>query len=578
MTNITQKTSTQIMQERMSAGFPGGADRATQKIQLNEMPMTVTIDELRPSEVLPRFKRNELYDDIKSSIREKGLDHAPVITKIPEQAGYVISDGGNTRLQILKELYEETGDKKFYTINCLFRPWRGELKSIISHLTENGLRDDYTFIEKAIGVSKSKAIYETELGKSLSSRELSERLKQDGYPISYVLISKMLNAMEYLYPYIPEILKRGLGKPQIEKILTLRAVCEDLYHRSGKFTDDTAFLEGFNLVLSGFDLEPALFNYDHLQDELFGYFARELDIQYNVFEFQLQEKNHKGKPLPPIDVRKPVIVKQDETEDSFAMPVSSPNTTNEQTYVTQSQTYDNAEESRENASEAVYTTEQNTESRDASSASYVNTHRHHHHDDTAVHPTVNPDSDSELPYTLAPNGDIIAKDGADMQTVVKAYAQNTDFSKMFPRDFSLTGNLKTFNGPEKMPILDVWKLTEDMTTHEYIFSDIAGHVFDILRELHIDNQAMAPFDINRETRQTFIGFNPLTKEEEHDAVKRTAHQLLVSLLTDKAADNPIHLNYLVTEFSDFVVIKFLRIVRLKRVYDKLLTQFLASQQ
>lgn len=42
---------------------------------------------------------------------------------MPSQDAYVILDGGNTRLQILKELYQETGDKKFYYINCIFSPW-----------------------------------------------------------------------------------------------------------------------------------------------------------------------------------------------------------------------------------------------------------------------------------------------------------------------------------------------------------------------------------------------------------------------------------------------------------------------
>ncbi|WP_392562221.1 hypothetical protein RHO12_01675 [Orbus sturtevantii] len=567
MTNIAKKSSTDILNERISAGFPGGVDRATQKIDMNEMPMKVTIDQLSPSEVLPRFKRNALYDDIKSSIREKGLDQPPVITKMPGKDGYVISDGGNTRLQILKELYEETGEKRFYTINCLFRPWKGEIKSIIGHLTENGLRDDFTFIEKAVGVSKSKALYERELGKSLSSRELSDRFKKDGYPISFQLISKMLNTMEYLYPYIPEILKQGLSRNQIEKILTLRAVCEDLYQRSGKFIDDTAFVEGFNLVLSGFDLEPELFNYDHLQDEMFGYFARALNIKYNVFEFQLQEKNHNGKPLPPIDVRQPVPV-----PTHIATPQGS------STEVKSSHAAQPPSDKSETVKPSI------TEPTTNNLLSQVS--RPHNGSDepsmsSFASPALNSGSEegndaTELPYTLAANGDIIAKAGADIQEVVKSYAANTDFSKMFPKDFSITVNLNTFGGSEKMPILDIWKLTENMTTHEYIFSDIAGHVLDILRELRIDAQAMAPFSIDRPNRITVMGFNPLTDEEEQDSKKQTAHQILVSLLTDKNDNKPIHLNYLITEFNDFIVIKFLRIIRLKRVYDTLLGQFLSK--
>lgn len=106
----------------MNSGFPDG-EQDTKSIGINEMPLTISIDELDKSLVLSRKKRNALYDDIKASIREKGLDYAPVITKMPSQDAYVILDGGNTSLQILKELYQETGDKKFYYINCIFSPW-----------------------------------------------------------------------------------------------------------------------------------------------------------------------------------------------------------------------------------------------------------------------------------------------------------------------------------------------------------------------------------------------------------------------------------------------------------------------
>lgn len=48
-----------------------------------ETPMVVTLDDLRPYELDPRITRNPLYDEIKASIRERGLDAPPSITRRP---------------------------------------------------------------------------------------------------------------------------------------------------------------------------------------------------------------------------------------------------------------------------------------------------------------------------------------------------------------------------------------------------------------------------------------------------------------------------------------------------------------
>ena len=547
---VEQKSSVDVMRERISTGFPDG-DRATTKITLNEMPMRVNLDELRPSKVLPRLKKNELYEDIKESIRNKGLDNAPVITKMPgDIEGYVISDGGNTRLQILKELYDETGDKRFYTINCLFRPWAGELKSIVGHLTENGLRSDYTFIEKALGVARSKVLYEEEAGKPLSSRELSERLKNHGYPISYVLITKMLNTVDYLYPYIPEILKLGLSRNQIEKILMLRSICSDIYKRSEKYDDDNAFVEGFNLVLSEFDYDPELFSYDRLQDEMFGYFAKSLGISYQLFEFELEEKKHKGikKNLTPIDVSKNDANTGEGEVDTLKVAA----TLNDQLQ-------------QDLSSETDVSSQQSTKVDQISLKKEINP--------TTISDDY-PESGTTLnpSYTVLPSGDITVHDGADVNSVMEDIIKSTDLTKINPHAYSLSANLNTYGKTERTPILDLWKLPEQATNYEYVFRDIAGHVLDIFDELRINKESFAfSIDENNKSKLPVIAFNKLTIEDEADRKKCIAYELLSSLLIEPT-EKTVSLYCLITEFNDFVVIKFLRIIRLFRVYNEFLNQ------
>jgi ParB family protein of integrating conjugative element (PFGI_1 class) len=81
-----------------------------------DTPMVVTLDQLRPYELNPRVTRNPIYDEIKASIRERGLDAPPAITRRPGEAHYIIRNGGNTRLAVLRELWSETKDERFFRI------------------------------------------------------------------------------------------------------------------------------------------------------------------------------------------------------------------------------------------------------------------------------------------------------------------------------------------------------------------------------------------------------------------------------------------------------------------------------
>ncbi|KTL61175.1 hypothetical protein AA106_09895 [Photorhabdus laumondii subsp. laumondii] len=152
-----------------------------------EIPIVLTLDELRTNPGNPRISRNPRFDDIKASIRARGLDSVPKITRNPNSGNeniYIFSDGGNTRYQILSELWQETEEERFYRIPCLFKPWPGRLHCVIGHLAENEVRGDLMFIEKAFGVCNAHAIHEEHLGRSVTQRELMGLLKQGGLPIS----------------------------------------------------------------------------------------------------------------------------------------------------------------------------------------------------------------------------------------------------------------------------------------------------------------------------------------------------------------------------------------------------------
>src|SRR3546814_10564346 len=108
--------------------------------------MMVTLNQLRPYDHDPRVTRNPAYAEIKASIRERGLDAPPAITRRPGEAHYIIRNGGNTRLAILRELWSETKEERFFRIVCLFRPWpaRGEIVALTGHLAENERSEEHT--------------------------------------------------------------------------------------------------------------------------------------------------------------------------------------------------------------------------------------------------------------------------------------------------------------------------------------------------------------------------------------------------------------------------------------------------
>mgnify|MGYP000895155469 FL=1 len=265
--------------------------------------ITVTLDKLRPYEHNPRKTRNPNFEIIKESIRRRGLDHKPNITQRPGEPFYIIADGGNTRIQALKELFTETQDQRFWSIECLYKPWRGEsadsveaeLDLLIGHLIENDTRADLTFIEKALGIQQAKEYYEKKLGKTLSSRELSSELENDGYIISHTLIAKMEKCINFLYPYIPDVLFNGLGHAPIDKLLAIRNNALAIW-QNYQFEMEVTFDEiwGHSLTRCNDDQPFHVKTFqDYLIDEMSSMLGDRVSYEVLFLEIDLDEQRFK---------------------------------------------------------------------------------------------------------------------------------------------------------------------------------------------------------------------------------------------------------------------------------------------
>ncbi len=330
MTNVSlQEMAGKLMTDGFSRSGP-----AAQALSdpITDTPMVVTLDDLHPYELDPRLTRNPLYDEIKASIRERGLDAPPPITRRPGADHFIIRNGGNTRLAILRELWSETKRDSFFRILCLFRPWpeRGEIIALTGHLAENELHGRLTFIERALGVEKARELYEQESGKPLSQSELARRLSADGFPVPQSHISRMQDTVRYLLPTIPSVLYNGLGRHQVERLAVLRKATELTWEKyaCGKALN-IEFETLFHDVLAPFDGQPGTFSGDRVQDELIGQMSELLGIDYNVLELDVDSIEHRQRAVsspPPLSVEAATVVTTIKTDSTpTTLPASTRN-------------------------------------------------------------------------------------------------------------------------------------------------------------------------------------------------------------------------------------------------------------
>ena len=189
----------------------------------------------------PRRQLNPEYDRIKASIQAEGLDQPLVLSQEPGSSEYVLHSGGNTRLTILQELFEETGNERFRWIDCVIKPWSQESSVLFAHLRENELRGGLPFIDKALAVFEAKSLLEQELAEeNLSQRQLEAIFRERGFGLSHSMISKMGYAVEILWPLMPKALAAGLGRPQVEKIRALERAAQAIWARH-QLGDNTIF-------------------------------------------------------------------------------------------------------------------------------------------------------------------------------------------------------------------------------------------------------------------------------------------------------------------------------------------------
>ena len=194
--------------------------------------LTLEITQVHPNDRNPRRGKNPKYDDIKASIRACGIAHPLKVTQRPGMLAdqFMISGGGNTRLAILHELFEETGEPRFQSPRFIYEAWRSESSNLIAHLIENNERGEMTLIDKARAIFEAKSLLEYETGDHYSNRKLVDVLKKAGLSsVDRRRINTYGFAVETLYPAIPDLLEQGLACVQINRIHKLLKAAQRLW-------------------------------------------------------------------------------------------------------------------------------------------------------------------------------------------------------------------------------------------------------------------------------------------------------------------------------------------------------------
>ena len=210
--------------------------------------ISLTLDDINSYAFNPRRAENPKYEEIKESIRAIGLENPLTVTKRPGEAGYTLYNGGNTRLKILKELWVETQNEKYFLQDCRLMKWHSDSETLIRHMIENETRGDMLLIDKALAANQVKTLREKETGDTLSIRQLSELLDGQGWRIRKTVLSLYIFAAEKLADKIPLSLAHGMGRPKVE---TLRKT----YHAI------KAYVEGKLPDLDGASLQQDYLDY-----------------------------------------------------------------------------------------------------------------------------------------------------------------------------------------------------------------------------------------------------------------------------------------------------------------------------
>jgi len=220
---MRDKFKLELARESLNVPAPNSRSSLRYDTEVDDAWASLPVTSVHFYERNPRKANNEAYAELKESIRVNGILQPLSVTKRPGENHYILFAGGNTRLQAIRELWEETGDEKFRETRVIVKKWRGESAVLLAHMAENTQRNDMTFWDKANGTLELKKQLEDENGQSLSFRDFESALKKAGVQVNLQSISAYRFAVERvpdIGPWLSGLSVRNI-QPRLNLLLKL---------------------------------------------------------------------------------------------------------------------------------------------------------------------------------------------------------------------------------------------------------------------------------------------------------------------------------------------------------------------
>lgn len=279
------KPSGEALRSLLTVGHPGSDQGPlTPSEPIASTPMRLSIEEIDYYDHNPRRSRNPHYDEIKDSIRAQGMRQPLVVTRRPGAERFMLQFGGNTRLTILRELFAETGEARYQSVDCQFVPWTDEADVLVGHLIENETRGDLLFIEKARAVREAALLLKGPQGEMPSQRELVEVLRQRGYQINQPKVGYYDYTLDVLADALPLAFQAGMGRPQVIRIRALDAAAQKVW-RQRELGSTESYRSVFTSALAGTD--DAQWTYERARRSIEASIATLADVEIRLIALEL---------------------------------------------------------------------------------------------------------------------------------------------------------------------------------------------------------------------------------------------------------------------------------------------------
>ncbi|MYD46421.1 MAG: hypothetical protein F4W92_08725 [Gammaproteobacteria bacterium] len=225
----------------------------------------IRLDQIQSLPYAIRESKQEDYERLYLSIKEEGLQQPFVVAQPPDSEHYTLIAGGNTRLEIIQRIHEESRGSRFHEIHCVVVSWPGICIAKISHLVTNDLVNEARFFERAEAILKFiDGNSDLPIDHTTSDREVSKFFTEHGFPLYRSTYAAMRYAVDFLNSHLPLSLACSFCTLDVKHIQRLENRLKTDWVAEGK--TETEFNQLFIEVAQSCDHEDL--NYETFRDLL----------------------------------------------------------------------------------------------------------------------------------------------------------------------------------------------------------------------------------------------------------------------------------------------------------------------